>query len=99
AEVVRVTDDAELAEIMGNRSRTVQVSARAMSAATILDAHAAACERGAGASLVVCNTVAQAQTIYQQVRDALKASGTLEETHLHLLHSRFTQEDRQKKRV
>ena len=101
AEVVRVTDADELAEIMGDRQRTVRVSADALSAAGILSSHAAACARGAGASLVVCNTVAQAQTIYAQLRDALDVSavrGELASTRLQLLHSRFTTADRQTKR-
>lgn len=98
ADVVRVTDDADLAEIMGSRSRNVRVSATAMTAHAILDAHAVACERGAGASLVVCNTVAQAQEMYTRLRETLETSGALAQTRLCLLHSRFTQGDRQKKR-
>ncbi|HEX2347749.1 MAG TPA: CRISPR-associated helicase Cas3', partial [Ktedonobacterales bacterium] len=98
AEVVRVTDGDELAEIMGDRMRTVQVSPDALSAEGILLAHTAACARGAGASLVVCNTVAQAQSIYAQLRDALAAREELASTRLQLLHSRFTTSDRQAKR-
>ncbi|MGH2504952.1 MAG: CRISPR-associated helicase Cas3', partial [Ktedonobacterales bacterium] len=98
AEVVRVTDDHELAEIMGDRTRTMQVSPAALSAEGILSAHAAARARGAGASLVVCNTVAQAQTIYTQLRDTLAAREETDGTRLQLLHSRFTQVDRQAKR-
>ncbi len=100
AEVARGTAGGdELREIMGDRSRTVQLpSATAMSAQSILSAHRGACQRGAGASLVVCNTVAQAQAMYGQLHAALEADGTLEQTRLELLHSRFTQKDRQKKR-
>ena len=102
AEVVRVTDDDELAEIMGDRTRTIQVSAGTLSAEGILSAHALVRARGAGASLVVCNTVAQAQTIYSQLRDhldALEVSDETASTRLQLLHSRFTTSDRQAKQA
>lgn len=104
AEVVRVSDEADLAEIMGNRGRSVRVSAEALSARAILDAHVAACSRGVGASLVVCNTVARAQEVYAQLRMELERAGAsgaaeaLAGTRTQLLHSRFTQTDRRKKR-
>lgn len=107
AEVVRVSDEADLAEIMGDRGRSVRVSAQALSARAILDAHEAACARGVGASLVVCNTVARAQEVYVQLRDELErrkaagapgALGDWGETRIQLLHSRFTQADRRTKR-
>ena len=100
AEVVRVSDEAELAEIMGDRGRRARVSATALSARAILDAHAAAHARGLGASLVVCNTVARAQQVYASIRAELKRSGVpgvAGETRLQLLHSRFTQADRRQK--
>jgi CRISPR-associated endonuclease/helicase Cas3 len=97
AEVVQVTDEAELATIMRGRARTVHRADAPMSPDAILAAHAAAKARGAGASLVVCNTVARAQEMYVQVRDALEVRGERDNYRLMILHSRFTPEDRKRK--
>jgi CRISPR-associated endonuclease/helicase Cas3 len=97
AEIVRVEDQAELDKIMAGRSRAIRQVDGVMTPEAILAAHDAARGRGAGASLVVCNTVARAQAIYLQLRDALAARGRREDTRLALLHSRFTPEDRKQK--
>jgi CRISPR-associated endonuclease/helicase Cas3 len=97
AEIVRVEDPAELAQVMAGRSRTIRQVDEVMTPEAILTAHDAARERMAGASLVVCNTVARAQDIYIRLRDALAQRGKREETRLALLHSRFTPEDRKQK--
>jgi CRISPR-associated endonuclease/helicase Cas3 len=97
AEIVRVEDSAELASIMRGRARTIRQAPDPMTPEAILAAHDAARERGAGASLVVCNTVARAQDIYLRLRAALEQRDTKTGTRLMLLHSRFTQEDRQAK--
>lgn len=97
AEIVRVEDQTELDQIMAGRSRTIRQVEDVMTPEAILAAHDAARERGAGASLVVCNTVARAQDLYSRLREALMQRGRREETQLVLLHSRFTPEDRQRK--
>ena len=97
AEVVRVTDEAELATIMRGRSRTIRRVNDVLSPDAILAAHTDASTRGAGASLVVCNTVARAQGIYQQLCAALQHQGIADRYNVQLLHSRFTQEDRKQK--
>jgi CRISPR-associated endonuclease/helicase Cas3 len=96
AEVVKVESEQELAEIMQGRQRAIRLRDTAMTPEAILDAHAAAVERRAGASLVVCNTVARAQEMYRQLRQALDQRGQ-DKTRLILLHSRFTPKDRQEK--
>lgn len=96
ADLVRVSDE-ELPEIMKGRSRSIGHSEEFMTPEAILTAHDAARERRAGASLVVCNTVARAQDIYLHLKQMLEARGMLQETRLELLHSRFTPEDRRAK--
>jgi len=92
ATVVRVSDE-ELPGIMRGRSRNIQRGDE-LTADAVLAAHAAAKQRGAGASLVVCNTVSRAQALYLQLRNELERRGTRDEVILELLHSRFTQADR-----
>jgi CRISPR-associated endonuclease/helicase Cas3 len=97
AVVVRVDDAEELQEIMQGRERVLRVEDAVMTPEVILAAHERAVERHAGSSLVVCNTVARAQAMYVQLREALAAQGRQEQTRLILLHSRFTPEDRKVK--
>ncbi len=96
AEIVRVEDAAELAQIMDGRTRTIRLVNDVMTPEAILEAHETARERNAGASLVICNTVARAQDIYLRLRHALEQQGRSTER-LILLHSRFTAEDRKRK--
>src|SRR5579883_374765 len=95
AEVVRVKDAQEVAEIMQGRARIIRQAEEAMTPEAILGAHRLAQERHAGASLVVCNTVARAQEMYLRLREALGEDQASKK--LLLLHSRFTPEDRQRK--
>jgi CRISPR-associated endonuclease/helicase Cas3 len=97
AEVVRVSEQEELDTIMHGRERTISRADSVMTPEVILAAHAAAKGRNAGASLVVCNTVARAQDIYVRLRDELERRGQRSSYELHLLHSRFTKADRQEK--
>ncbi len=97
AEVVRVMDEAELREIMRDRERTIHLEADCMTPEAILAAHDTARERGAGASLVVCNTVARAQEAYVRLRDELQRRGQRVDFNLQLIHSRFTSADRKEK--
>ena len=97
AEVVRVTGKDEIATIMNGRARTIRPAPAFMTAEAILSAHAAARDRNAGASLVVCNTVARAQQMYMEIRDELVRQGIRERFSVELLHSRFTQGDRSAK--
>ncbi|HEU5199519.1 MAG TPA: CRISPR-associated helicase Cas3', partial [Ktedonobacterales bacterium] len=97
AEIVRVEDTAELASIMRGRARMIRQAKDPMTPEAILTAHDAARKRGAGASLVVCNTVARAQDVYLRLRTALEEQGRQGTTRLILLHSRFISEDRQAK--
>ncbi len=85
AEVITVDDD-ELVTINQGRLRTLERSPIPMSAERILQEH----DR---CSLVVCNTVQQAQTMYLELDSRLQQSG--QDTQLKLLHSHFTDEDRQ----
>lgn len=96
ADVIRV-DDEELQAIQAGRMRMLHCSPIPMTAEMVLDSHAAAYARGMGASVVVCNTVARAQEIYQQLRQALRDKLDIPTSHLMLLHSRFTSEDRRAK--
>ncbi len=95
AEVVRVKEAQEVAEIMQGRARIIRQADEAMTPEAILGAHKMAQERHAGASLVVCNTVARAQEMYLRLREALGEDQASKK--LLLLHSRFTPEDRQRK--
>ncbi len=97
AEIVRVEDAEELASIMRGRSRMIRQATDPMTPEAILAAHDEARERGAGASLVVCNTVARAQDIYLRLRAALEQREPRNAPQLILLHSRFTPGDRQTK--
>ncbi|MBK8903488.1 MAG: CRISPR-associated helicase Cas3' [Anaerolineaceae bacterium] len=47
-------------------------------------------------TICICNTVRSAQKLYDDLHDALRHRGDTE-TELHLLHSRFYKEDRQRK--
>ncbi len=94
AEVITITDDAELAEIMTGRQRTIQMLDAPLDATTILTAQRELREReGRAATLVVCNTVARAQAMYGELRAALSNSAHAP-TRLMLLHSRYTSGDR-----
>jgi CRISPR-associated endonuclease/helicase Cas3 len=97
AKVVQAEGEQELQEIMQGRRRTIRQENGVMTPEAILAAHGAARERHAGASLVVCNTVARAQEIYRQLREALEQRGERDKTRLILLHSRFTPADRKEK--
>lgn len=97
AEVVRVTDDKEIAQIMRERSRTIRCAPDVLTPAAILDAHKSASARDAGATLVVCNTVARAQEIYRELCAELTRQEIGEHFKVQLLHSRFTPEDRKEK--
>ena len=87
AEIVDVTDD-ELIEIAQGRTRTFLRSDTPMDATTILAEHT---QRENACTLVVCNTVFRAQTLYLALRQA-EAHGT----RVVLLHSRFTKDDRKR---
>ncbi|MGH2509222.1 MAG: CRISPR-associated helicase Cas3', partial [Ktedonobacteraceae bacterium] len=85
--VVITVDNAELAQINQGRHRTIErapVDAE-MSAECVLQAHQQC-------SLVVCNTVQQAQEMYLELHTLLQQRD--QATQLKLLHSRFTDEDR-----
>ncbi len=97
AEVVTVEGEEELEDIMKGRSRTLRLADAPMTPEAILAAHDAARARNAGASLVVCNTVARAQDVYLRLKEALQQRGALGQTRIELLHSRFTPEHRQEK--
>lgn len=86
AEVITV-DDEELVKINKERQRTIERSPVPLNAECVLREH----DR---CSLVVCNTVQQAQEIYLALDTLLKQRGR--KITLKLLHSRFTDEDRQK---
>lgn len=96
AEVVRVDAAEELQQIMQGRQRIIRLQHSIMTPEAVLAAHDAAVERRAGASLVVCNTVARAQELYIRLREALDQRGQ-DKTRLILLHGRFTPEDRKAK--
>lgn len=98
ADIVRVHDD-ELDTIMHGRKRTIRRAAVCMSPEAIWSAHKATRERGAGASLVVCNTVGRAQELYVRLCALLKELGLAEKVRIELLHSRFTAEHRRDKSV
>lgn len=86
-EVVKVTDQQELAQIAQGRARTFWRSETPMDAEEILAEHR---QRSSNkCTLVICNTVKRAQHLYLQLRHA-QAEGT----RVMLLHSRFTTADR-----
>ncbi len=85
AEIVDVTDN-ELVKIAQGRTRTFLRSERPMDAEVILTDHQQHENR---CTLIVCNTVLRAQTLYLALKHA-EAQGT----RVVLLHSRFTKDDR-----
>lgn len=85
AEVVRVSED-ELEAMIPGRKRWFELTGTTLDAKQVLARH----DR---CSLVVCNTVAQAQAVYWQLRLEPQAKGN----ELVLLHSRLTDEDRRKR--
>ncbi len=87
AKIVDVTDD-ELVKIAQGRARTFLRSDTPMDATTILADHA---QRANKCTLVVCNTVLRAQTLYLALRQTEAHS-----TRVVLLHSRFTKDDRKR---
>ena len=97
AEVVRVEDREELASIMQGRQRVIHRADGPMTSEAIWAAHQAARERGAGASLVVCNTVSRAQDVYARLCDLLARESGAGDVRIELLHSRFIPEHRQQK--
>lgn len=96
ADVIQIGDE-ELQVIQAGRARTLFRSPTTMSAETILERHTAAFERGMGASLVICNTVARAQNVYLDLRRTLNDRKDMLAPQLMLLHSRFTPQDRAEK--
>ena len=94
AEVVRVGREEYLHIASGEgkqaRRRYYHVDEEDVSADAVLEAH------GAGdvtRSIVVCNQVARAQMLYEELRDHAESK----ETEIRLLHSRFTPEHRKLK--
>ncbi len=85
ADPIELNED-ELQELNKGRSRTFACSPEPLSAERILQEH----DR---CSLVVCNTVQRAQETYLKLWEAIERQGRTIE--LRLLHSRFTDEDRQ----
>jgi len=94
AEVENLRDEqgnwraAELATLVNNRERRWRLSPDYLTAEAVLAAHP-----NCGASLVICNTVARAQRLYRDLRARVGTGGPA----LHLLHARFTPEDRRAK--
>lgn len=86
AKVITIEGDDELNEINRGRVRTIERSPDEMSAKRIVQEHKRC-------SLVVCNTVQSAQEMYLELDATLQQRG--QGTKLRLLHSRFTDEDRQ----
>jgi CRISPR-associated endonuclease/helicase Cas3 len=86
ATVVSVSD-ADLADIPSQRDkrRVFQVEEKTLTACDVLKVHS-------HRSIVVCNTVDRAQTLFEQLRDDVSKSGTTHD--VILLHSRFLPEDR-----
>ena len=94
AEVVTVSKKEYLQIASGEgrrpRHRYYHVNGETVSANAVLEAH------GTGEvtrSIVVCNQVARAQKLFEELRDHSTGKGT----EIRLLHSRFTPEDRQLK--
>lgn len=97
AEIVSIETEAkqanqpsELEQLMQGRQRRFYTQSQPMQAEQILDVHD-------GCSLVICNTVARAQQMYLQLRDAIEQRDS--PTQVMLLHSRFISEDRQAKQA
>ena len=89
AEVVPVTE-AELKQIPSQREKRREYK---IINQTLLDSTCTVIAQHQQRSIVICNTVAQAQKMYQSLRDKLR--GTC--TEVLLLHSRFLKEDRKTK--
>ncbi len=89
AEVVQVSEEEYQQHIAKGRTRTFWRAEEAMDAGQIVAEHRQ--RPGNKATLVVCNTVARAQRLYLQLRQA-RADGTC----VVLLHSRFSKEDRRR---
>lgn len=89
AEIVTVTDPAELREIAQGRKRTFWRSQAPMDAEAILREHQHR-ERNR-CTLIVCNTVLRAQKLFLQIKKA-ETQGT----RVVLLHSRFSTQDRKR---
>ncbi len=87
AEVVTVTDPNELAAIADGRIRMFERSSLDMNAQTILSQHK-------HCSLVVCNTVARAQKMWSDLKEETKRDK--HNIDVVLLHSRFTEQRREK---
>ncbi|MEG4575170.1 CRISPR-associated helicase Cas3' [Microcoleus sp. N3A4] len=83
-------EDADLAEIEGNRCRTFRAASNPLTASVIL---ADIQQHSRRRAIVICNTVSQSQGLFQDLK-AADLNGDLEIT---LLHSRFLPEDRAKK--
>lgn len=94
AEVVTVGKEEYLQIASGDgqeaRRRYYHIHQNLLTADAVLTAHA---EDQVTRSIVICNQVARSQKIYQELRDHPER-GNVE---IRLLHSRFTQEDRQAK--
>ena len=89
AEVVRVDSDA-LARIPNQQKvRTFKRHEGALTAASVVEHHE-------NRSLVVCNTVGRAQALFEALKRA-KVEGSLPDTHLELIHSKFFPSDRNAK--
>ena len=89
AEVVRVDAQEYQEKIAKERMRTFWRAEEPMDAAQILAEHRQRAQNKA--TLIVCNTVARAQRLYLQLRQA-QADGT----RVILVHSRFSKDDRQR---
>src|SRR5713226_9095807 len=89
AEIVTVSDPAELREIAQERARTFWRSQASMNAEAILEGHQQ--REHNRCTLIVCNTVLRAQKLFLQLKKA-EAQGT----HVVLLHSRFSTQDRKR---
>lgn len=91
-EVATIPDESgepsELEVLNVGRERRFSVQSEPMRADVIVDRHN-------GCSLVVCNTVLRAQQMFLELRQELRRRG--QATDLLLIHSRFTDEDRQEK--
>jgi CRISPR-associated endonuclease/helicase Cas3 len=89
AEIVTVTDPAELREIAQERGRTFRRSQAPMNAEAILEEHQQ--RKHNRCTLIVCNTVLRAQKLFLQLKKA-ETQGT----RVVLLHSRFSTQDRKR---
>jgi len=80
-----VAEEADI-PVRAQRQVTLEVIPDSLSADLVMDYHG----RGKGRTLVVCNTVPRAQELYTHLQ-------TASSTTVHLLHSRFLDEDRDSK--